>query len=473
MPLPHPSRRTVLSGLAAGAATALLPGARAANRPRDVVLVIIDDLNDWVGVLGGHSQARTPHIDRLAGWGQLFENAHCNAPACNPSRTSLLTGRRPTSTGVYGNDQPLRRGHPDALTLPQHFKAQGYRVLGAGKVFHSGDPGSFDALPEGPCGRPVDGKRARPRRTPANGIPGTGGFDWGPGRARDDAEWSDRQVVDWASARLDEPYEAPLFLSVGISRPHLPWYVPRAYFDLYPLDRIVTPVVPADDLDDVPAAGRRMAHVEDHQRIIKHDAWAAAVQGYLAALSFADAQLGRLLDAIEAQGRRDSTVVALCSDHGWSLGTKFHWKKFALWEECTRIPLIVAAPGRGAPGAASKRAVGLIDLNPTLTDLAGIPPMDQAEGRSLAPLLDAPDGAWDHPVLVTHGRGNHAVRSNDAALIHYEDGSEELYDMANDPRQWRNLAEQPDQRSLRDALAAHLPAAEAPLTPIGKHRCGE
>ena len=473
MPLPSPTRRAVLGGLAAGATTALLPRARAATGPSDVVLVIIDDLNDWVGVLGGHSQALTPHIDRLASWGQLFTNAHCNAPACNPSRTSLLTGRLPTSTGIYTNDQPFRRTLPDALTLPQHFRASGYRVEGGGKVFHSGDPDSFDAEPDGPCGRPADGERASPRQKPANGIRKTGGFDWGPGRARDETQWSDRQVVDWARERLAEPAKEPLFLSVGIFRPHLPWYVPQDYFDLYPLDEIVTPVVPPDDLDDVPPAGRRMAHVEEHQRIIKNDAWKAAVQGYLAALSFADAQLGRLLDTIEETGRRDSTVVALCSDHGWSLGTKFHWKKFALWEECTRIPLIVAAPGRSAPGTSSDRAVSLVDLNPTLTDLAGIPPMPLAEGRSLRPLLVDPVAAWDHPVLVTHGRGNHTVRSNDRALLRYDDGGEELYDMRSDPHQWHNLAGRADQVAARDALAAHLPAREAAPGLTGKHRCEE
>ena len=351
---------------------ALVVAARASaadDRP-DVLFIAIDDLNDWIGALGGHPQASTPNIDRLAARGVLFTNAHCAAPACNPSRVALMTGRRPTTTGVYLNSQPWRPVLADAVTLPQHFRAAGYRAIGAGKIYHGAypDPTSWDEyFPSQQKNRPDD---PIPSGRPLSGIPRTAHFDWGPVDATD-AEMGDAQVVDWVCKQLSAPREQPLFLACGIYRPHLPWYVPPAYFDSGPsLDDVQLPVVLADDLADVPAGGVRMAKPGgDHRKVLDHGQWRPAVQAYLASMAFADAQVGRVLDALDASGRAEQTIVVLWSDHGWHLGEKEHWRKFALWDEATRVPLAFVAPGVSRVGGRCARPVSLIDVYPTLVDL--------------------------------------------------------------------------------------------------------
>lgn len=430
------------------------------QRPPNVLFIAVDDLNDWTGFLGGHPQARTPHLDRLAARGVAFERAHCNAPACNPSRVSLLTGRRPSTTGVYHNDQPWRPVLPDAITLPQHFAAAGYEVAGGGKIFHN----SFNDRPSWPEWFPA-GTHPEPDAIPVNGIPGTAHFDWGPVDVSDEA-MGDHRTVSWAIDKLHADRDRPFFLAVGLIRPHLPWYVPRSYFENHPLDGIVLPETRGDDLDDIPPAGVAIARPQgDHRKVIEHDQWAKAVQGYLASIEFADAEIGRLLDALDAGGHADDTIVVLWGDHGWHLGEKQHWRKFALWEEATRVPLIIAAPGLTSPGRRSGRTVTLLDLYPTLVELCDLPDLDGLEGNSLVPLLRDPNAAWDHPALTTHGRGNHAVRDERWRYIRYADGSEELYDHEADPMEWTNLAGDPSRRSVKAELARHLPDTNAPDAP--------
>ncbi len=476
-------RRRLLQGLGAAAAVSSLPGSLACagkktggtggggGRRPNILFVSIDDLNDWVGILGGHEQARTPNIDRLARRGMSFTNAHAAAPACNPSRTAVLTGIRPSTSGVYDNDQPWRRALPNAVTLPQHMRTLGYRTIGCGKVFHNGDPQSWDlAWPDG-CTWPSDRKRAWPKGKPANGIPGSGSFDWGASRARSDNKHSDDRVADWVIDQLGKKQDQPFFLACGFFRPHLPWYVPQSWFDQYPLGRIVLPTVKSDDLDDIPAAGRRLARIEDHERIVGSGKWAEAVQAYLASLSFADHQLGRILDALNDSGEKADTIVVLWSDHGWSLGTKFHWKKFALWEECTRVPLVIAAPGLTTKDSSSAQPVNLLDLYPTICDLAGGATPGACEGESLMPLLQNPGGSRETPAVTTHQRNNHAVRSRQYRYIRYADGSEELYDHSQDPHEWRNLASDNRYDDVRRSHAAWLPRVNAGAAPTGTHRC--
>jgi arylsulfatase A-like enzyme len=466
----HPHRRSILQGLGATAlemtalgsvggtaALGALSGVAHAKQAKPNVLFIsIDDLNDWVGVLGGHTQAQTPNIDRLVRRGVHFTNAHCAAPACNPSRTATLTGIRPSTSGVYTNRQAWRPALPDALTLPQQFKRNGYETLGAGKIFHFGEAASWDTYWPEACERSPDLPRAKPGRRGQQ----IDSIAWGPSRARRDGVLSDQHVAKWASKQLKREHDKPFFLACGFFKPHLPWHVPRRYFKMYPLDKIVLPVVHDGDLDDIPTAGRRFARVDFHKHIIAQDAWAEAVQGYLAALSFADEMLGCVLDALDASPHRDNTNIVLWSDHGWSLGEKFHWKKFALWEECTRVPLVFAGPSvqRGA----SDRPVNLVDVYPTLVDLCGLRPVDGLDGRSLTPLLRDPSAAWEWPSLTTHGRGNHAVRSQHWRYIRYQDGSEELYDHRVDPHEWTNLADDPGAAVQKAVLADALPVHDAP-----------
>ena len=436
----------------------------AADRP-NVLFIAVDDLNDWIGVLGGHPQSRTPNIDRLAARGTLFTQAYCAAPACNPSRVALMTGLRPSSTGIYHNPQPWRPVLPEAVTIPQHFRAHGYAVLGSGKIFHGAypDPASWDIyFPSNQRQKPND---PLPPGRPLNGIPKTAHFDWGPVDA-EDSEMGDAQVAEWVIGRLNEKHERPFFLACGMFRPHLPWYVPTRYIEQYPLASIELPLAREDDLDDVPPAGVQMAKPQgDHAKVVRHGQWQRAVQGYLASIAFADAQIGRVLDALDASPHADNTIIVLWTDHGWHLGEKQHWRKFALWEEATRTPVIMVAPGLTRPATRCDRPVNLVDLYPTLIELCGLQPRGELEGVSLKPLLLDSQAEWTRPSLTTHGRNNHAVRSARYRYIRYADGSEELYDHDDDPQEWTNRADDPQLADVKRELAAWLPKTNAPDAP--------
>jgi len=437
----------------------------AGPRP-NVLFIAVDDLNDWIGVLGGYPGLRTPNIDRLSRRGMLFTRAYCAAPACNPSRASLMTGRRPSTSGVYHNNQPWRPVMKDVVTLPQHFTANGYEVVGGGKLFHD----SYNDLESWQTYYKRSADPAQSGR-PLNGIPATAHFDWGPVNVAD-AEMSDYKTATWAADYLKAGHAKPFFLAVGLIRPHLPWYVPPAYFKRFPLSKIRLPVTDADDLADVPEAGRRIARPGgDHRKVVESGNWEKAVQGYLASIAFADAQVGRVLDALDASPHRDNTIIVFWGDHGWHLGEKQHWRKFALWEEATRVPLVIAAPAHDRhAGLSSSRTVNLLDLYPTLVDLCGLSSRDGLEGVSLVPLLLDPGAEWDRPSVTTHGRNNHSVRSERWRYIRYADGSEELYDHNVDPCEWTNLAGKPELRKTKDELAAWLPkenALDAPRAGAG------
>jgi arylsulfatase A-like enzyme len=443
-----------MSGVAAGAA-------EKPARPLNVLFIAVDDLNDWIHPLDGYPRVQTPNLDRLAAQGMLFTRAYCSAPACNPSRASLLTGVRPSTSGVYNNGQPWRPVMPDVVTLPQHFKNQGYHVVGCGKIYHGSfpDPASWHDY----FNQPGD---PGPSSRPANGIGGAGSqFDWAP-LDLDDPEMGDSKVTTWAMDYLGRKHTKPFFLAVGLYRPHLPWYVPRKYFDRYPLADVVLPQVKTDDLDDVPPIGRRMAKPEgDHLRVVKTHNWEKGVQGYLASITFADSCVGRLLDALEAGGEADRTIIVLWGDHGWHLGEKLHWRKFTLWEEATRVPLIIVAPGITNRNTRCDRTVSLLDLYPTLADLCGSVPPKTVEGRDFVPLLKDPGASWNYPVVTTHGRNNHAVRSERWRYIRYRDGTEELYDHDRDPMEWTNLAGSPEHEAVKKELAAWLPKTSAQDAP--------
>lgn len=437
------------------------------TRP-NVLFIAVDDLNDWIGCLGGHPDTKTPNLDRLAARGMSFTRAYCAAPACNPSRAALLTGRRPSTSGVYHNNQPWRPVMPDVVTMPQYFMRHGYRVVGGGKIFHNSfnDPASWEFWQ--PAGRFPE-----PERVPFNGIPNTAHFDWGPVAVGEEA-MGDHVTVDWAIAELNKPRDKPLFLACGLIRPHLPWYVPQKYFDLFPLAKVTLPTILDTDLDDVPPAGVRMAKPEgDHAKVIAHNQYRQAVQGYLASIAYADMEIGRLLDALDRSPLAGNTIVVLWGDHGWHLGEKHHWRKFALWEEATRVPLLILVPGLTRPGSTCGRTVNLMDLYPTLADLCGLPVDPAWEGRSLRPLLAEPEAAWPYPALTTHGRNNHAVRSERWRYIRYADGSEELYDHDADPLEWKNLAGDPQLASVKAELAHWLPRVNAPDAPSVNEQGGK
>ncbi len=435
----------------------------AERKPLNVLFIAVDDLNDWIQCLGGHPDTKSPHLDALAGRGVLFERAYCAAPACNPSRAALMTGIRPSSSGVYLNAQPWRPAMPEIVTLPQHFMRHGYRAVGGGKIYHGGfdDDASWHEYFR-------KGSDPLPATRPVNGIPRTAHFDWGPVPVRDE-QMNDHRVVDWAIGELRKSHDKPFFLACGIFRPHLPWYVPQKYFDMFPLDSITLPKVRGDDLADVPAAGKKMAKPDgDHRKVTQTNNWRRAVQGYLASIAFADAQVGRLIAALDASDYADNTVVILWGDHGWHLGEKQHWRKFSLWEEADRAPLMIYVPGMTRSQGRCLRTVSFVDIYPTLADVCGLPTPKHLEGRSLKSLLQNPQAEWSYPAITTHGKDNHAVRSERFRYIRYADGSEELYDHAKDPMEWTNLADDQTHRQTKVELAKWLPQKNAPNAAMKK-----
>jgi len=441
------------------------------GRP-NVLLIAIDDLNDWVGCLGGHPQAKTPHIDALAARGMLFTNAHCQAPICGPSRASLLSGRFPYSTGVY--EQPNRNGLPGDRTafrghlLPEYFARHGYETLAVGKITH-GYPHEtafqkYGGRLGGSGPKPGDAS-VRFQYSPDLSRPYTGTqTDWGP-FPDVDSKMPDHKAADWAVDQLAAEHSSPFFLAVGFVRPHVPFYVPQKWFDLFPLEEIQLPEIPADDLEDVPEIARQIHEMPRYPQLewLRQDdshQLRRCVQAYLACTAFVDHQVGRVLQALDAGPAASNTLVVLFSDHGYHLGEKHRVSKHGLWEESTRVPLIITRPG-SSRGARCRRPVGLIDLYPTLLEMAGLPGRSENEGRSLVRLLDNPEAEWRFATTTTYGRMNHALRSERFRFIRYEDGSEELYDHDSDPREWTSLAGDSDYLPLIHRFRAELPASDA------------
>ena len=425
----------------------------------DVVFIIVDDLNDYLGYLGGHPNAISPNIDALAESGMAFTQAYCNSPQCRPSRTSLNHGVYAFNTGTYFNARFREETRITTPTMQQFFMENGYRVASGGKVFH-GNPGKHgDVLFKKPGDpKPPKGKdKFNAYGSPADGY----ALD-----ARDE-EMSDYKVASWAIDQWNTDTDEPLFMSVGFFRPHRPLQVPARWFDKFPIDSIQRPAEPegGDDWDDMPEFARKLARshahknmhngLSDHEHIVKHDQWDATLQAYLASVAFVDAQIGRFLEVIEKNPRGRKTVVMLTSDHGWHLGEKKHWCKGAIWEQTLRVPFIVRAPGVKA-GVVNEQPVSLIDVYPSLVDLAGLPVPDFLDGSSVKPQLYDPNSQRD-PAISIYGEANTSIRSKDWRYIRYEDGSEELYHHNDDPNEWTNEADNPEHASIKKELSRFIP----------------
>jgi choline-sulfatase len=454
---------TVLVALAA------LGPATAADRP-NVLFVAIDDLNDWVGCLKGHPQVRTPAMDRLAARGTVFANAHCQAPLCNPSRTSVLTGLRPSTTGVYALAPWFRtaKGFENIETLFQFFHRHAYTTLTGGKIFHDAYPPKLDRG----GGKEVDvwgvhgGWTNRPKTKFVMTPDPNPLVDWGayPERDEDQDDW---KVADWAIEQLKKPPAGPFFLAVGFRHPHVPCYASKKWFDLYPEDQLQLPPVKDDDRDDLPRFASYLHWSLPEPRLAwlkENHQWKPLVRAYLASISFVDSQVGRVLDALKGAGLEDKTIVVLWSDHGWHLGEKGITGKNTLWERSTRVPLVFAGPGVTV-GARCDRPAELLDLYPTLADLAGLPAKEGLEGHSLVPQLRHAKAERQWPAITTHNQHNHAVRTERWRYIRYADGSEELYDRDADPNEWTNLAKDPKHAATIRELAGWLPKVNAKAVP--------
>ncbi len=461
-----------LSSTSVAEVSATNPGAKP-----NVLFIAIDDLNDWTGCLGGHPQARTPNIDRLAQRGTLFKRAYCAAPACLPSRAAAMTGVAPYRSGCYANS-PTQTWQdillPKADPLPAHFRANGYETAGAGKIYHhyQNHPASWDDFwPSKNLQFPPTHVPAKEYQPAFDKKPRSKNwymeFNWGPldKKVERTGDWMSMKFV---SQELWAKRAKPFFLACGIYRPHVPWFVPRKFFKMFPLDKIQLPPKKADDYSDIPKGAPRRGPCHYYKVLDANGYHKQAVQAYLASIAYADDLVGRLLENLDASGQADNTIVVLWSDHGWHLGEKLTYRKFTLWEEACRVPMIIALPkkmqiGR-RQGVNCSRPVNLLDLYPTLVELCGLPkPRQRLDGHSLVGLLKNPAADWEHGSITSHGFKNDSIRTERWRFTRYADGSEELYDHDNDPYEWTNLAGKPAYKELVAALRKRLPRGHTPM----------
>lgn len=429
---------------AGGVSSKPVPGTKAPEAPEpvagkrpNILMLCIDDLNDWVGYLGGHPGVYTPNIDRLRSQSYSFNRAYCSVPVCIASRASALWGLSAESTKV--DDASDLNAYRELLLsrelrpLPQYFSEAGYETISTGKVFHWG----------------MGTKRFWDVYQPykeANAGFGEHGtlFDYGllpPGEVH-----TDQVSANFAIEQLGMARSKPWFMAIGLSEPHVPWRLPQWAFDLHPIDKVVLPEVRADDLDDIPADGVILANkpiakmlteeVTQNELVMKSGLWPQHVQAYLAACSHTDAMVGQILEALDASAHADNTVVVLWSDNGYHLGEKLHWRKMALWERANRVPLLIRAPGLLEQGGGFDHPVSLLDLAPTLVDIAGIPQPAQFEGTSLLGIT--PEAARARPAEMRWGDAL-STRIGKWRWTRYPDGGEELYDLSRDPREYNNL----------------------------------
>jgi iduronate 2-sulfatase len=448
-------RRTQRAVLLA-AAFLLVPttGRSAAAVPPNVLLIMSDDLNNDLGTYG-HPLVQTPNLDRLAARGVRFDRAYTQFPLCSPSRASLLTGLRPDTIRVYDLKAHFRTRVPDVVTLPQAFRRRGYFAARVGKIYHYGvprdigtsgldDPPSWDVVVN-PRGIDKDEEPQITNLTPKHGLGASLSFFASPA---EDAEHTDGKVATETIALLEKNKERPFFIAAGFYRPHSPFISPRKYFDLYPVERM--PV--ADFRPEMRAGIPKVAFNMDPPHWgVDEQGQRQAIQAYYASISFMDAQVGRILSALERLGLEGNTIVVFMSDHGFLLGEHGEWMKLSLFEGSARGPLLVAGPGVSGRGG-SPRVVEYLDLYPTLTDLARLPKTRGLQGRSLRPLLRDPRAAWNHPAYSQVQRGSggmtfmgYSVRTEQWRYTEWDGGKAgvELYDEAADPVERRNLAADP------------------------------
>jgi iduronate 2-sulfatase len=452
-----PWRLLLLLALLAGACLPAGRGHAGAPRRMNVLYITADDLNNRLGCYGD-PVVQSPNIDRLAGRGVRFDRAYCQYPLCNPSRASFLTGLTPDHTRVYENATQFRKNVPDAVSMPQTFQKHGYYVARIGKLYHYGVPGQIgtDGLDDPPSWQKVVNPRGRDRAEESkifSLVPGQfgGTLSWLAAEGTDE-EQTDGIGAAEAIKLLQENGHKPFFLAVGFYRPHTPFVAPKKYFDMYPVDRIRLPEVPADERDGAPApafgsAKPEQGRMTDAQR-------REAIQAYFASTTFMDAQVGKVVNALERLKLADNTLVVFHSDHGYHLGEHGLWQKMSLFEESARVPLVIYDPRSRGRGRVSRRTVELVDLHRTLADLCGLNAPSNLDGESLSPLMQDPQAKWNHPAFTQVRRGGgqgampfmgRSVRTERWRYTEWADGERgaQLYDHKEDPHERRNLAADP------------------------------
>jgi arylsulfatase A-like enzyme len=433
--------------------------AKQARRAKpNVLFIAVDDLNDFPTFCGRYPDAKTPNMDRLSERGVVFSRAHCQFPLCGPSRASIMSGLLPATLG-YDNqmkDDELKTRAREQGTdlLHTYFARHGYKTMAVGKICHNHVPAnSVDA--SGGRGNFSGGAGKLRKNWHQSGT----STDWAAAPDRDE-QLPDHAAAQWAVAQLEATHERPFLLMVGFLRPHVPWYVPRKWFDLYDKEKLTLPPYKKDDLDDIPEMAKRISILKQMPRTdwaIENDQWRNIVHAYLACISFSDHQVGKVLDALNESPYADNTIVVLWSDHGYHMGEKNTFQKQSLWERASHVPLVIAGP-RVIGGQRCDRVVSLLDMYPTLVDMCGLPANAKNEGRSLMPLLSDPSRQWPHPAIIGWKESSFAIQGDRYRYIRYGDGSEELYDHFDDPNEWKNVADDVRLSEVKSNLAAHMPA---------------
>jgi len=445
--------------------------AQAADKKTNVLFLVSDDLNSWL--LGDTNRYAgkvvAPNLTKLAEGGVNFRRAYTAAPVCSPSRTAFFSGVAPWTSGHYHNALQVDKSQPlkKALSLAGFFRKAGYTTAGYGKITHGWDQKEH-----------WDEKIGHKRDPAPPGAPltkvGRGEQDWGPIHL-DEKDMNDTQNANNAIKQLQKKHDKPFFIACGLFNPHMPWYVPKKYFDMFPLDEVIPPKLKENDLDDVPPMGRELTAGKSKyvDAILKAGLHKQGVQAYLATTAYADAQLGRVLDTLDKSPYKDNTIVVFLTDHGFHLAEKNHWQKATLWEEATHCLLMFRVPGVTPKEGVCERFVSLQDIYPTLAELCGIDPPDYLDGRSLVPLLKNPEAEWKSTAitgLCNKGKPEYpyiSIRNEKGRYIRYGQGQEEFYDTTKDPREWTNQIKNPDYADVIKKMRAAIPEEVAfPLKPV-------
>ena len=450
--------------------------ADAANKPMNVLFLVADDLNSWLLEDAERYPGKVvaPNLRKLAASGVIFNHAYTAAPVCSPSRTAFFSGVAPWKSGIYNNAQTISNSevlNQDAvLSLAGLFKTNGYGTFGYGKITHGwGKKENWDVK--------VGHKRdPAPPGAPLAKLSG-GEQDWGPIHLTEE-QMNDTGGADKAIAVLEQQHDKPFFLAYGTFNPHMPWYVPQKYFDMYPLDQIVLPELKHDDLDYLPPLAKAVSDGIGSfaDKVVESGKHKEAVQAYLATTTYVDTQFGRVLDALEESPYKDNTVIVFLTDHGFHLGEKHHWQKTTLWEEGTHVLLMFRAPGVTQAEGVSERFVSLLDIYPTLAELCELTPPAYVDGRSLVPLLKDPKAPWESTAIT----GLCDKRKKDLAYIsirhelgrytRYGSDQEEFYDASQDPHEWTNQIDNPTYATTVEKLRTLVPGFKEAAQPLSRNR---
>lgn len=448
-----------------------------AQKKPNVLFVAIDDINDWIGPLGGNPQAVTPNMDKFYKEGAMvFKNAVCAAPICGPSRSAILSGFLPSASGVYGNAHDMLYSEvvQRNATLPEYFSKNGYHTLSNGKIFHKHgtkngktDFGSW-AYDEFARGRRYNNDKANSKyltSSKAGIISGKKSpefiskkskLSWGS-TVDTFEETVDYAVADWARKQLEREFDKPFFMSVGFIKPHLPWFVPQEFFDMYDINKVIAPEIDETDLLDIktPKGKQAFYATGEYKWVKKHGLEKEATRAYLASISFADRCLGLVMDALEKSGHAKNTIVVIWGDHGWHLGEKERYLKSTLWSEVIHTPLLVKLPGM-KKGQLATQPVSLLDLYPTLVSLCDLPAKKNIEGHDFSGILKNKKSKWKHPGITISATGT-SVLTEELHYIGYLNGTQELYDVKADPLEKKNLIEDKRYKQEIEQLKSYVP----------------